>query len=75
MIIELLCRLFPTLTPEKARDFLNMQFAAAIGLFQMTDLSDLQKEVLGYPEFEHLKVNFAPAYTQAVEYILAGILR
>jgi hypothetical protein len=41
IIVELLCDLFSTLTPEKALDFLHLQFAAAIGLYQMTDLPDL----------------------------------
>ena len=46
---ELLCGLFPSLTLQKVAEFLNLQLAAAIGLYQMTNLSEVQRIVLEYP--------------------------
>jgi hypothetical protein len=70
-----LCKLFATFTSEKVTDFIHLIFATTIDLYQMTDLSDMQQEVLEYPEFEHLKINFITSYKQAVEYTLAGLLK
>jgi len=55
---ELLCGLFSSLTIEKVAEFLNLQLAAAIGLYQMANLSEVQKTVLNYPEFKHFKLDF-----------------
>lgn len=71
---ELLCRLFPLLTSEKATKFLNLQLTVAIGLYQMTNLSDIQQEVLEYPEFVDLKIDFSSYFQDAVEYLLKGLL-
>ena len=74
LLSELLCRLFPQLSTQKAAEFLNMQLAASIGLYKMTNLSEAQKEVLAYHEFEHLRVDYEPYLKQSVEYLLHGLL-
>ncbi len=71
---ELLVRLFPKLSPEKATQFLQLQFASAIGLYQMTDLTELQQEVLAYPEYQHLQIDLESAYRQSVAAILNSLL-
>lgn len=73
-ISELLCDLFPRLTRENAVKFLNMQFAASIGLYTMTNLSSVQQEVLTYPEFKHLKVDYDSYYQECLAYLLNGLL-
>jgi AcrR family transcriptional regulator len=70
----LLCKIFPTLTPEKVGEFLELQLAAAIGLYQITNLSEIQRKVLEYPEFRHMKVDFNDYLKKAVEYLLREIL-
>jgi len=70
----LLQRLFPQLTPEKSIRFLQLQFASAIGLYQMTDLTGLQQEVLAYPEYQHLHIDFESAYRHSVAAILKSLL-
>jgi AcrR family transcriptional regulator len=72
---ELLCRLFPSLTPEKALEFINVELATAIGLYQMTNLSEVQTEVLKDPEFKNFKVDFNSTYQKAIEYLIQGLLR
>ncbi len=73
-LAEFLCNLFPKLTIEKAANFLELQLAAAIGLFQMTDLSETQQRILEDPEFTVLKLDFAASFQETVEYILKGTL-
>jgi hypothetical protein len=70
----LLCSLFSALSPQKAIRFLNMQLAVSIGLYRMTNLSTAQKEVLAYPEFKHLKVDYTVYYQECVEFLLKGLL-
>ena len=74
IVTGLLCNLFSALSPQKAVRFLNMQLAASIGLYRMTNLSAAQKEVLAYPEFKHLKVDYTVYYQECVEYLLKGLL-
>ena len=74
VLAELLCSLFPKLTIEKAVHFQELQIAAAIGLFQMTDLSEIQQQILDDPEFAVLKLDFAASFQEAVEYLLNGKL-
>lgn len=74
IVTELLCNVFPALSPQKAIKFLNMQLAASIGLYRMTNLSAVQKEVLAHPEFKHLKVDYPVYYQECVEYLLKGLL-
>jgi len=74
IVTELLCNLFSTLSPQKAVKFLNMQLAVFIGLYRMTNLSAAQKEVLAYPEFKHLKVDYPVYYQECVKYLLKGLL-
>ena len=74
IVTGLLCNLFSALSPQKAVRFLNMQLAASIGLYRMTNLSAAQKEVLAYPEFKNLKVDYTVYYQECVEYLLKGLL-
>jgi AcrR family transcriptional regulator len=69
----LLCKTFPCLTSEKAAEFLDLQLASAIGLYQLTNLSELQRRVLEYPEFQHMKVDFKPYFQKSVECLLHGL--
>jgi len=71
---ELLCGLFPSLTLEKVAEFLNLQLAAAIGLYQMTNLSEVQRIVLEHPEFEHFRLDFKVYFKKTVEHVLRGLL-
>jgi len=74
ILSELLCGLFPTLSIENAVKFLNMQLAASIGLYTMTNLSATQQMVLEKPEFEHFKVDYHIYFEEVVEYLLQGLL-
>jgi len=74
MLSELLCSVFPKLTIEKAATFLQLQISAAIGLFQMTDLSETQQHILDNPEFAVLKLDFIHSFQKTIEYLLNGIL-
>ena len=71
---ELLCGLFPSLTLEKVAEFLNLQSAVAIGLYQMTNLSEVQRIVSEYPEFEHFEIDFKVYFQKTVEHLLEGLL-
>jgi AcrR family transcriptional regulator len=71
---ELLCQMFPALTAEKAGVFLELQIASAIGLYQLTNLSEMQKRVLEYPEFKHMKVDFNSYMQKVVEFSLRGLM-
>jgi len=73
ILAEVLCSIFPELTIEKAARFLQLQLAAAVGLFQMTDLSETQQQILDNPEFSVLKIDFAAAFQETVEHLLSGI--
>jgi len=74
ILSELLCGLLPALSMENAVKFLNMQLAASIGLFTMTNLSEAQQSVLAYPEFENFRVDYNIYFKEAVEFILQGLL-
>lgn len=74
IVSELLRDLFPRLSQENAIKFLNMQFAASIGLYTMTNLSSVQEEVLTYPEFRNLKVDFETYYRECLTHLLNGLL-
>ena len=74
ILSELLCGLFPNLSIENAVKFLNMQLAASIGLYTMTNLSATQQRVLEYPEFEHFKVDYHVYFKEVVKYLLQGLL-
>ena len=72
---ELLCTLFPKLTPEKAARFIYLQGGAAVGIYQMTDYSDFQLEALKHPELCHLKADFKPLFLESVEFTMKGLLQ
>lgn len=73
-LAEVLCSVFPKLTIEKAANLLELQIASAIGLFQMTDLSEMQQQILEQPEFAVLKLDFETSFQESVEHLLNGIL-
>ncbi len=74
VLSALLCRMFPTLSSEKTGEFIELQMASAIGLYQMTNLSELQRKVLEYPEFRHMKVDFNRSLQKTVECLLQGLI-
>jgi AcrR family transcriptional regulator len=74
VLSELLCKIFPALNREKAGEFLELQLAAAIGLFNITNLSEMQQRVLEYPEFRHLKVDFNNYLQKTVKCLLYGLI-
>lgn len=71
---DLICEIFPGLTGENAIKFLHLQFASASGLYQMTNLSDAQQEILESPELREMKVNFDEFYSDSVHFILKGLI-
>jgi len=73
-LAEVLCSIFPKLTIDQAANFLELQIASAIGLFQMTDLSEMQQQILDDPEFAVLKLDFATSFQETIEHLLNGIM-
>lgn len=71
----LLCRLFPSLDSNRALKFLQLQLAASIGLYTMTDLSKTQQQVLDRTEFQHFKIDFEDSFQEALTYLLQGLLK
>jgi AcrR family transcriptional regulator len=74
VLSERLVKLFPDLSLERVGIFLEIQFATAIGLYQMTNLSELQRKVLEYPEFRGLKMDFNCSLQKTVECLLQGLI-
>jgi AcrR family transcriptional regulator len=74
MLSELSCETFPALSPAKAVEFLELQLASAIGLYQITNLSEMQRRVLEYPEFKHMKIDFNSSLQKSVKYLLCGLM-
>jgi AcrR family transcriptional regulator len=74
-IIEYLVGMIEGLSAEKVMEFINLQAIIAIGLYQMTDLSENQSKILEMPEYSHYKVDFNEQYIQSLKYILSGLLR
>lgn len=72
VLSELLCEVFPALSPQKAGEFMELQFASVIGLYQITNLSEVQRKVLEYPEFKHMKIDFNSYLQKSVECLLQG---
>lgn len=70
LLSEMLCDIFPAMSIEKAGEFLELQSASAIGLYQITNLSEMQLRVLEYPEFRHLKFDFNSYMQKTVECLL-----
>ena len=74
VLSELMCEIFPVLNPEKAGEFLELQLASIIGLYQITNLSDVQQKVMEYPEFRHMKIDFNRYLQKSVECLLRGLM-
>ena len=74
ILSRLLRKLFPSLSVENALKFLNMQLAAAIGLYTMTNLSPVQQKVLEDSEFDHFRVDYDIYYKETVGFVLQGLL-
>ncbi len=72
---ELLCEMFPALSPQKAGEFMELQLASMIGLYQITNLSNMQRKVLEYPEFKHLKIDFNSYLQKSVECLLRELAK
>ena len=73
-VMSLLSRVFPKLDEEKAARFIYLQMSSAVGLFQMTDYSEIQLKALKHPELKQFKVDFKPLYKEAVTYLIKGFL-
>jgi AcrR family transcriptional regulator len=73
-VVELMCTVLPVCNQGKAAEFILLQSAMASGLYAMTNISDVQQEVLDMPEFEHYRIDFTIAFQDSVEYLLQGIL-
>lgn len=73
VLSELLCEMFPALSPQKAGEFMELQLASVIGLYQITNLSEVQRKVLEYPEFKHMKIDFNTYLQKSVECLLKGL--
>lgn len=71
---DLLCGVFPTLTSEKAAEFMHMQMALAIGLYSMANLSEVQKKAIEQSGTDHYIVDFGVCFQETVEYLLQGLL-
>ena len=74
ILCEVICELFPSMHAEDAVKFLNMQLAASIGFYRMTNLAEVQQEVLALPEFQHLHMDYDAYLQRTVEYLLLGLL-
>jgi hypothetical protein len=53
-------------------EFLNKQLAAAVGFYRMTNLSEVQRIALEYPESKHSKLTYEVYFQKAVKYLLQG---
>jgi len=71
---KILIVLFPKLSEKDISDFINLQFSSAIGLYQMTNLSETQKKVLSKDQFKHLQIDFTYSYKMSIKAILNNIL-
>ncbi|MGH7885074.1 MAG: TetR/AcrR family transcriptional regulator [Thermodesulfobacteriota bacterium] len=74
MLQELLCTVFPAMKPKRAAEFIHLQIASAIGLYQMTNLSENQKKVLQNPELRDMNIDFYKYYMSSVEHLISGLL-
>ncbi len=73
-VTGILCRLFHSLTADRAVNFLSLQMAAAIGLFPMAHVTEKQKRAIELTGTEGTRIEFAPEYKKVVTYILQGML-
>lgn len=71
---KLIREVLPSLRAEDAVKFLNMYLAASIGFYKMTNLSQVQHEVLALPEFQHFKMDYDAYVQRTVEYLLLGLI-
>ena len=74
LIIEHLIEKIKGFTAETVADFINLQAALGIGLFQMTDLSENQSKILENPEFSQYQIDFRERFIKSVKYILEGLI-
>jgi AcrR family transcriptional regulator len=71
---EILCTLFPALTPEKAGEFLHNQGALATGLYPMAHLSEIQRQAMERAGFEQIGIDFEAHLRDAIEHLLEGLV-
>jgi len=74
ILIELLCDIFPNLRPEKAAEFIYLYTSTAIGLYQMTNYTEVQLKAMENPELSDMKIEFNTYFEDAVKYLLQGLL-
>jgi hypothetical protein len=63
------------LRPGYIRNKASKQSASVIGLYQITNLSEIQRKVLEYPEFKHMKIDFNSYLQKSVECLLKGLIQ
>ena len=73
-LIEVVRAALPACTPGKAAEFILLQSAMVSGLYAMTNISEVQQEVLDMSEFEHFRIDSTIAFQDAIEYLLRGML-
>ena len=73
-VTSLLTSALPRLSVEEATRFMYLQMSSAVGLYQMTDYSEIQLEAYKHPELKQFKVDFKPLYKEAVTYLIKGFL-
>jgi hypothetical protein len=71
---QLVCDVFPVLTPEKLEEFLHLQGALAVGLYPMAHLSEVQKQAMERAGFEHIGIDFDAQLRHGTEHLLRGFV-
>jgi len=74
ILTELLCGIFPNLTPEKAVEFIYLHISMAIGLYQMTNYNEVQLKAMENPELKDMKVEFNTYFEDGVLFLFKGLL-
>ncbi|MCK5686124.1 TetR family transcriptional regulator [bacterium] len=65
---------FPMLTIEKVLEFLRLQLAISIGLFSMTNLSEIQEKVFEKQEYSFMKIDLQRHMKIAIEHLFTGVI-
>ena len=74
ILTEKIISLFPMLNDEKVMEFLRLQIAISIGLFSMTNISEVQKNMLDKPEYSFMKVEIQKHMKMAIEHLITGVI-
>jgi len=73
-LIDLLCRLFPTLSIEEANEFMHTSMAVALGLYPMSHLGDKQVKALEVAGIAHTRADFDSFFERAVCHLIRGFI-